>query len=106
MSNSTAITQIVVPSEYNLFGYTPNAAAAYVCVALYAIPFIAISALNIKFKSWFMIPVCIGCLMEIIGFAIRPTSAYSVSQYVLTVLMVLLAPTIYAMSDYSFLSKM
>ena len=104
MSNST--TDDIVMEPYNIYGYTPNETAAYVVAAIFGVLFLVTGVLTIRFRSWFFLVVPIASLMEVIGMAMRPGSEYTLSKYIVSVLMVLLAPTIYAMADYAMLSKL
>jgi len=51
-----------------------------------------------------VIPV--ASLMEVVSYILRPTSAYTLGKFVLSILCVLLAPTVFAMADYSLISRL
>jgi len=92
-------------SLQNIFGYDPNKHAAEAAAILFAALCIITFALNIKFKSRFLMVIPIAALMETIGYALRPYSAFNVGKYIITTLCILLAPTIFAMADYALISK-
>jgi len=102
MNNSTTIP---TGYQYNLYGYDPSETGAIISAILFGILGIAVFGINWRHKSWFLISIPIASLMEVIGFAVRPNAAYSVSQYIVTVLMILLAPTVFAMADYALISR-
>lgn len=91
---------------YNIYGYDPNTGLAYASATIFGILLLIVAILNVKFKSWFFLVIPIGSFMEVIGFALRPGAAYDVKRYVLSTLGILLAPTIFAMADYTLISKL
>jgi len=108
-SNSGAGAQQIpttIPASMTIYGYYPNEPLAYAAVGVFAALCLTMIALNIRFKSWFMMVIPAASMMELIGFALRPFAALDVPKYVVSTLMILLAPTVFAMADYSLLSKM
>jgi len=95
---------VVVP-EFNFYGYDPNKPAAIACAVLFAVCLVAVFALNIKFKSWFMMVVPAAALLELIGFVLRPTALYTEGKYVTSLVCIIVAPTVYACADYAMISR-
>lgn len=91
---------------YNIYGYEPSEAGAYISAAIFAVLFLAVLALNIRYKTWFFMVVPIASIMELIGFVLRPDSEYNVKRYIVSTLGILLAPTVFAMADYTLISRM
>lgn len=92
--------------SYNIYGYDPNEPMAYITMVVFIILFLIVTGMNIKYKTWWFMVIPIGSFMEFISFGFRPDSAYTVNKYVISTLGILLAPTVFAMADYSMLSKL
>lgn len=92
-------------SSYNIYGYDPSTAGAIISSIIFAIIAAITLGLSIRYRTWFMLVIPIGATMEVIGFALRPSSSHSVGKYVITTLMILLSPTIFAMADYTMISR-
>ncbi|CAF3295889.1 unnamed protein product [Rotaria socialis] len=55
----------------NPFHYMPSMAAAVVSLVFYMLLFVVLTSWTIWKRSWYMITLLIGCIMEIIGYGIR-----------------------------------
>ncbi|CAF1519649.1 unnamed protein product [Rotaria magnacalcarata] len=55
----------------NPFHYMPSMAAAVVSLVFYILLFVVLTSWTIWKRSWYMITLLIGCIMEIIGYGIR-----------------------------------
>jgi len=91
--------------EFNFYGYNPSKPGAIIAAALYGIFVLIISALNIRFKCWFMFLVPAAGLLELIGFCLRPIALYNEGKYVTSLVCIIVAPTVYATADYNMISK-
>jgi hypothetical protein len=50
-----------------LYGYIPNKGAATVAVVLYILVSIAVTAVTVKTKSWYMLVVTLAAILELAG---------------------------------------
>jgi len=91
--------------EYSLYGYTPEETGAIVVSITFGLFAIITLFQNFKFKSYYFIFVPIASAMECVGFALRPHSEFHFSQYIVSTLLILLSPTIFAMAGFSLISK-
>ncbi|THY80686.1 RTA1-domain-containing protein [Aureobasidium pullulans] len=89
--------------DYYLWKYVPSIAGAVIFILL----FICTTALNgwktWKNKTWFCIPLVIGCFMEFVGYAARASAAGrtdSMMKYAIQSSWILIAPTLFAASIY------
>lgn len=96
---------------YGFWGFEPSIPLASISIAAFLILGAIILYLSIKHKTWYMIPLVVGCALEIFSFCFRiganATSTYrSIPIYGCATSPLLLAPTIFAMADYALVSKM
>lgn len=108
-TNTSSITDsstTSAPFDYSiLFGYEPNPIGALITCAIFCLLFLVVLVLSIRFRNWYVFAVPIGSAMEAIGFYFR--SDYQVIwKYILTHLLILIAPTILAMASYALISKL
>jgi hypothetical protein len=89
----------------NYFGYDPNVPLAYVSAGYFASCAVIVAMINFRSKVWFMTPVVVASLMETIGFLLRPHCKDSMGPYIFSTLCILLAPTVFAIADYSLLGR-
>ncbi|TVY62778.1 Protein RTM1 [Lachnellula suecica] len=98
------------PETFKLYRYSPSTAAAGVATALFAI----VTALHgfkmYRSRGWFLIPLFVGGLFEIIGYAARAYSAsqtpnWTLGPYILQSLLLLVAPVLFAGSIYMILGR-
>ncbi|THX62081.1 RTA1-domain-containing protein [Aureobasidium pullulans] len=89
--------------DYYLWKYVPSIAGAVIFILL----FICTTALNgwktWKNKTWFCIPLVIGCFMEFVGYAARASAAGktdSLMTFSIQSSWILIAPTLFAASIY------
>ncbi|THW44012.1 RTA1-domain-containing protein [Aureobasidium pullulans] len=89
--------------DYYLWKYVPSIAGAVIFILL----FICTTALNgyktWKNKTWFCIPLVIGCSMEFVGYAARASAAGrtdSLMTFSIQSSWILIAPTLFAASIY------
>ncbi|KAK2748751.1 hypothetical protein FQN57_000332 [Myotisia sp. PD_48] len=95
---------------HDFYKYTPSKAAA----ATFIVLFLITSALHffqlIKSRVWFYIPLFLGGIFEIIGFAARIVSStqaplFTDTPYIIQTLFLLLAPALFAASIYMELGR-
>lgn len=94
---------------YSIIGYEPSEVASIVCLVLFAVLGLVMLALNIKYKTWFFMALVGGAALETFGLAFRlvvKEKPYSVPIYILFAVPILVAPTIFAIADYSLVAKM
>lgn len=91
--------------EFIMYHYTPSLVAAIVITAVFAIS----SALHIYqsscTKTMYMLPLVIGCLIEVGGFAGRIGSAieapdFTLGPYIVQAILILIAPALLAATVY------
>lgn len=88
----------------NLFHYMPTMAPAVISLVFYTVSFIILTTFTIWKRTWYMIVLLIGCLMEIIGYATRiPLVLEPAGQTKLYACMhvcLIMAPVFYAAIEY------
>ncbi|GAB7344710.1 hypothetical protein MBLNU457_3182t1 [Dothideomycetes sp. NU457] len=92
-----------------LWHYTPSVAAAAIFTVLFAGLTCLHSVKLLQKRTWFCIPLVIGGLFEIIGYACRVWSHYnlkSATPYAIQSTLILLAPILFAASVYMFLGRL
>ncbi|KAK0101078.1 hypothetical protein ONS95_012937 [Cadophora gregata] len=96
---------------YLLYQYNPSVPIAGVASGLFAI----VTGVHIfqmcKSRAWFLIPLVLGGLFEVIGFAARAYSAsqeapnWSLGPYIIQSVLTLVAPALFAGSIYMILGR-
>lgn len=93
-----------------IYGYTPAIALGALGVALFAIAFVGHVFLLLTYKTWYFSLLCVGTLMEIIGYVMRILSSkkdpYSVPFFVVQYFFIVVAPVTFSAAIYVILSKM
>ncbi|KAF2686701.1 RTA1-domain-containing protein [Lentithecium fluviatile CBS 122367] len=94
--------------EHPNYDYNPSVAGAVVAV----IAFTGLLGLHIwrlwQSRTWFCIPLIIGALFEIVGYAARGAChnrLYAFTPFIIQTVLVLLAPILFAASVYMFLGR-
>ncbi|KAL7950892.1 RTA1 like domain-containing protein [Trichoderma barbatum] len=97
------------PAEWSIYGYRPSLAANVVFAALFAIACIVHLYLGIRWRTWgFTIPVIVGCITEIIGYAGRVmlwNNPFSFNGFMIQIVTLTTAPVFYTASIYVTLSQ-
>lgn len=89
------------------FGFSPNIPLEIFATVLYFVLTIGVLYKNIKHRTWFMMPIVIGGLLECFGFCYRTWETYNLNSevgFILYLVPVLVAPTILAAGDYGLAS--
>ncbi|KAI1630076.1 RTA1 like protein-domain-containing protein [Exophiala viscosa] len=89
--------------------YVPSVPAAIIASIVFALLTAAHGFLLFRSRKWFTTAIFIGGLFEMIGFAARADSHYhldSKTPYIIQVLLILLAPILFAASVYMFLGRL
>ncbi|KAL2067746.1 hypothetical protein VTL71DRAFT_15842 [Oculimacula yallundae] len=96
---------------YLLYRYNPSIAAAAVSCVLFALT----TGMHIfqmhRSRAWFLIPLVVGGLFEVIGFAARAYSAsekapnWGLGPYIIQSVLTLVAPALFAGSIYMILGR-
>ncbi|ESZ89894.1 hypothetical protein SBOR_9719 [Sclerotinia borealis F-4128] len=94
--------------DYYLWNYVPSMAAAVIFIIL----FIATTGLNswrmFKTKTWFCVPMALGCIFEVVGYIGRAKAVNSTGTllpYVFQSSFTLLAPALFSASIYMTLGR-
>ena len=95
-------------ADYVFYRYTPSLAGAGIFLTLFSI----ITALHmikmVRAKTWYFIPMVIGGIFEIVGYAGRIEAFYqrfALGPYVQQALLLLLAPALFAASIYMIMGR-
>ncbi|KHO01832.1 RTA-like protein [Metarhizium album ARSEF 1941] len=93
---------------YYLWDYLPSTAAAAIFIILFAGATGVVSWRIFKTRTWFSIPLVLGGLFEILGYAARAYSRDKTDQlgpFVLQSVLILVAPALFAASIYMTLGR-
>ncbi|KAL3427229.1 RTM1 [Phlyctema vagabunda] len=108
MTTTTVHPSFDDESAFVFYRYKPSMAAAILFVVL----FIATTSYHIfqmiTKKTWYFIPLIIGCFFEIFGYVGRGISAHdqwSLGPYIMQNLLLLIAPSLFAASIYMILGR-
>ncbi|KAH8825953.1 RTA1 like protein-domain-containing protein [Flagelloscypha sp. PMI_526] len=91
-----------------LYPYRPDVAAAAAFAGLFAITAVAHSWQCVRYKTWYFLPLVIATWMQVLGYIIRIFSAKnptSIPLYIVSVVLILCAPTLMAASVYIILGR-
>ncbi|OJJ31248.1 hypothetical protein ASPWEDRAFT_62490 [Aspergillus wentii DTO 134E9] len=96
--------------EFTLYYYSPSSAAAGIFVGLFGISTILHFYQFIRTRTWFMIPFCIGGILETIGYVGRLLSSietpnWTTGPYAMQSSLILIAPAFIAASIYMELGR-
>ncbi|KAK5053340.1 hypothetical protein LTR84_002314 [Exophiala bonariae] len=87
-----------------IYGYTPSLALAIIGIASFVLLFIAILAQVFRLRAFSLIPACIACVCELIGYVFRFLSAhqdpYRISFFVGQYFCITVAPVFISASIY------
>ncbi|KAI9350564.1 RTA1 like protein-domain-containing protein [Zopfochytrium polystomum] len=89
--------------ERTLFHFEPTKAGPYVMIILFALAFTGHVVLALRLKTTYMIPMIIGCLLEVIGFVARELAAdhpFDNGLYAMQQFLIIIAPVFFAASLY------
>ncbi|KAF4434514.1 RTM1 [Fusarium acutatum] len=95
---------------FALYHYDPSIAAAVIV----ALVFIGVTLLHfwqlVRERCWFMIPLAIGGILQVIGYAARAKSGqespnWTLGPYIIQAIFLLVAPALYAASIYMELGR-
>ncbi|PTB46508.1 hypothetical protein M441DRAFT_63786 [Trichoderma asperellum CBS 433.97] len=98
-------------ASFSYYKYVPSLAAAGIFTGFFFLAFAGHSFRMIKARAWFLSPLVIGCLFEVLGFAGRAVSAnqepgcWTQPPYLVQTLFILLAPALFAASVYMTLGR-
>ncbi|KAL0934369.1 RTA1 domain protein [Colletotrichum truncatum] len=97
-------------NPFKLYHYDPTIAGAVIFVLL----FLATTILHfwqlVKSKCWFLLPLAIGGILEVIGYAARAKSGgespdWTLGPYIIQAILLLVAPALYAATIYMELGR-
>jgi len=89
------------------FGFKPILGIEVAALVVYSILTICVLYLNVRKRTWFMMPIVVGGALEIFGFAWRiweTSNDHSEVGFILYLVPVLVAPTVLAAADYALAS--
>ncbi|KXS16516.1 hypothetical protein M427DRAFT_154439 [Gonapodya prolifera JEL478] len=102
-----------LPWEQTVFRYEPSTVLAVVFLSLFALASIAHAVQLYRRRQWFMTTILIGCLLEVLGFALRLKAkeiAQEISRntkiYSGQFACIVIAPIFFAAGVYILLSRM
>ncbi|KAH8667977.1 RTA1 like protein-domain-containing protein [Tricladium varicosporioides] len=95
-------------ATFALYHYNPSFAAAIVFAAVFAISTVWHLYLMAKHRTWYFIPMIVGAILEVVGYAARAISAHqspnwTILPFILQTLLLLVAPALLAASIYMIL---
>ncbi|KAH6715108.1 RTA1 like protein-domain-containing protein [Leptodontidium sp. 2 PMI_412] len=99
------------PDVYYLYRYKPSVAVAAVSCALFAVATGVHIFKMYRSRAWFLVPLVLGGLFEVIGFAARAYSAtqkapdWSLGPFIIQSVLTLVAPALFAGSIYMILGR-
>ncbi|KAF9257987.1 RTA1-domain-containing protein [Marasmius fiardii PR-910] len=110
-SNSTSSSSPGVgePGGFILYHYTPSLGASALFAALFLLSTVLHGFQIFRTKSWFFIPMFIGCAMEGIGYIGRVLSHHDTKAlvpYMMQSVLLLVAPALFAVSIYVILGRL
>jgi len=88
----------------NYFGYNPNKEMEIAVFILFAVCTLAVLVQNIWKRTWFMMPLVLGGIIELAAFGAMIYTTHnmdSLDGYIVFLVSVLVAPTVLAAADYS-----
>ncbi|CZR58658.1 related to RTM1 protein [Phialocephala subalpina] len=96
--------------KYKYYHYDPSLAAACIFAVVFGITTIWHSILIAKHRTWYFIPMLVGGIFEIVGYAARGVSSgqaphLTIAPYVIQTLLLLVAPALLAASIYMILGR-
>lgn len=97
-------------AHFRYFHYDPSLAAAVIFVILFAVTTIWHILQLFRTRTWIMIPLVIGGIFEVIGYAARGVSCkqspnWTLTPYIIDTILVLVAPALFAASIYMELGR-
>ncbi|KAI9805858.1 MAG: hypothetical protein M1825_000472 [Sarcosagium campestre] len=91
-----------------IFGYTPALALGVLGVILFSISFVLHLFQVIRYRTWYFIPMCVGAVMEVVGYVFRilanRISPYNVIFFVVQYFMIVVAPVFFSAAIYTILT--
>jgi hypothetical protein len=79
-------------------------------IALFSLAFITHLLQAIKYRTWYLLPLALGCTMEVIGYIARSLSAtkdpYNTTYFVLQYFFIVTAPVFITATVYVCLNKL
>ncbi|OAA67976.1 RTA-like protein [Niveomyces insectorum RCEF 264] len=95
---------------YKYYHYDPSLAASCLFAVLFGLSTTWHSVVLVRRRTWYLIPVVVGGLFEIVGYAARAVShaqapALTLGPYVVQTLLLLVAPPLFAASLYMLLGR-
>ena len=95
--------------EYVLWSYTPSLPGNVIATLAFAILALLHTYKLLKNRTWFCIPLVVGALFEVIGYAARAAAhgdTESLGPYITQSLLILIAPILFAASVYMTLGRL
>ncbi|KAK0637995.1 Protein RTM1 [Lasiodiplodia hormozganensis] len=96
-------------ASYGYYRYQPNTAAAGIFAVLFAIPTFYHCFQCFRTRTWYFIPLIVGGFFETIGYVARAISSTKVDDlgsYIVQMLTILIAPSLFAASMYMLLGRL
>ena len=93
------------------YAYSPSLPLAATFTAVFSVLLLTHTFRLFHTRTWFMIPFVLGCLFEAVGYigrilgAIEAPGPYSLAPYLISAVLILIAPTLFAASIYMELGR-
>jgi len=107
-SNSTSHPALDDPTVFLLYRYTPSLPAAVIFIVLFTITTSLHLWQMIRARAWYLIPLTVGGLFEMIGYigrAISSQNQWTLGPYIIQAVLILVAPALFAASIYMTLGR-
>ncbi|RYP80323.1 hypothetical protein DL770_006270 [Monosporascus sp. CRB-9-2] len=103
-------TQVAPENPFKLYHYDPTTAGALIFVLLFLGTTILHFWQLIRARCWFLIPLAVGGVFEVIGYAARRKSGaespnWTLGPYIIQAILLLVAPALFAATIYMELSR-
>ncbi|MCJ1361814.1 hypothetical protein MMC16_000914 [Acarospora aff. strigata] len=93
-----------------IYGYTPSFALAVLGATLFAVSTLLHTVQAARYRTWYFLPLPIGCVLEIVGYIARALSArkspYNIIYFVIQYFFIVVAPVFFSAAIYTVLSMM
>ncbi|OLN88264.1 Protein RTM1-like protein 1 [Colletotrichum chlorophyti] len=109
-TGGNATTDAMVENPFKLYHYDPTIAGAVICVLLFLGTTLFHFWQLVKSRCWFLLPLAIGGVLEIIGYAARANSGaespdWTLGPYIIQAILLLVAPALFAATIYMELAR-
>ncbi|OHW97543.1 RTA1 domain protein [Colletotrichum incanum] len=109
-TSGNATTDAMVENPFKLYHYDPTITGAIIFMLLFLGTTLFHFWQLVKSRCWFLLPLAIGGVLEIIGYAARAKSGaespdWSLGPYIIQAILLLVAPALFAATIYMELAR-